>query len=525
MTTTILTALLAASVLTINSRDSSDFPAGFTVTEIDKTAAELSPDSVAPTSPTDYYRLRSWVGLNGRNGMWSKITTKRYGLDPNQPDVKVDSARAARLLAEKVVRVVTYRDSAAAVIVRDSPDYYLLDWTWIEDGRWVNGGQGMASDTDALNAQIIRSLPHFLATVPRINQIHTLPADVEPFSRCLAGVSQSPEEFLLSQLRTHKLVINGEYHRRRVSWDMLRRLIALPGFTETVGTVFMELPSWRQPTMDAFMASDSLDAEKLLDIFRDEQPNGWWDKGEFDFLCDVWELNRRLPEGRRVNVILTDYQIPYSRMATPDDIIEKEDRNTHMADVIERHIRSNVDSRNSLFLVGCGHACKSSVPGSASTPAGMEPALTAGAQLALRLGDENVFSVMQHAISSDNSGRNRSKVRGGIFDRAFALNGNRPVGFSLRDTPFGAEPFDGIYEMKYDYRTGTYADNFDGYLFLHSLDDEPHNPPLLEIFSPGFVAEMQRRARVLGFENHSWMWFGTSAGEMTPETIRRALTQ
>ncbi len=525
MSSSLLISILATLSASANTSDSYSLPTGFAVTEINKTAAELQPDSVAAESPIDYYRLRTWVHVNGRNGLLSRISTKRFNFDPNQPNVDVDSATAATMLAENVVRVVTYNDSAAAIVVKDSPDYYLIDWAWIEDGRWVNGGQGFANDDDDLSTKIYRNLPRLLATVPRIDRIHAIPTDVEPFSRFIAGISETPEEFLLSQLRTHPLVINGEYHRRRVSWDMLRRLIALPGFAETVGTVFMELPSWRQPTIDTFLASDTLDTEKILDVFRDEQPNGWWDKGEFDFLCDLWRLNHQLPPDRRINVILADYQIPYSLMTSAADIEEKEDRNTHMADVIEHHIRSKSDSRNCLFLVGCGHASKSPVPDLASAPKGMEPALTAGAQLAQRLGSENVFTVMQHAISSDNSGRNRSKARGGIFDRAFALNGNRPVGFVLRGTPFGSEPFDGMYELKYDPRTGSYADNFDGYLFLHSLDDEPQNPPLLELFSPGFIDEMKRRARVLGFENHPWMWFGTTSGDMTPETIRRALTQ
>lgn len=78
--------------------------------------------------------------------------------------------------------------------------------------------------------------------------------------------------------------------------------------------------------------------------------------------------------------------------------------------------------------------------------------------------------------------------------------------------------------MKYDFRTGTYADNFDGYLFLHPIDNEPQNPPLLEIFTPEFISEMKRRAAVLKLENARWMWFGTTSGEMTTESVIKALT-
>lgn len=117
----------------------------------------------------------------------------------------------------------------------------------------------------------------------------------------------------------------------------------------------------------------------------------------------------------------------------------------------------------------------------------------------------------------------RVPVRGGVFDRAFELNGNRPIGFDLHGTPFGAEPFDALYEGKYDIRTGTYADNFDGYLFLHSLADEPRNTPLTEIFTDAFVEEMKRRAKVFGYEGARHIWFGVTAPELTREQILKAL--
>lgn len=105
------------------------------------------------------------------------------------------------------------------------------------------------------------------------------------------------------------------------------------------------------------------------------------------------------------------------------------------------------------------------------------------------------------------------------------MYGNRPVGFALKDSPFGKEPFDGIAEIKYDYRTGSYADNYDGYLFLHSLADEPQNMALTEIFTSAFIEEMKRRAAILGMQRFSWMWFGVTAPEMTKEQIVKALTE
>lgn len=196
-----------------------------------------------------------------------------------------------------------------------------------------------------------------------------------------------------------------------------------------------------------------------------------------------------------------------------------EDRNSHMAEVVLNAIRNSSDERNNLFLVGCGHVYKSNQAGYASAADGKASELTAGAQITEALGSERVFTVFQHVLPGDNHGGNKSPIRGGIFDAAFELNGNKPIGFKLADSPFGKEPFDGLYEIKYKTATGSYQDNFDGYLFLCPLADEPKSYPLTEIFTDEFVAEMQRRASVFGYENLRHIWFGRTSSELTKEYI------
>lgn len=514
----LLCIFIAANTIALPGANAQSSDNNFRIEKIGKSIAELGADSVGLQSPIDYFRTRAWVCINGKQGRWADITTSKFETDASLPDEAVDSATVARILSEHVAGIVTYRDSVAAIISRDAYDNTLLSYCWIENGRWVNGGQGLADDEDNAVEVLHRHLPVHYANLPRITQIATVPTDASPFAAFLSGIKESPEEFLLARIGEHKLVINGEIHRRKVSWDMLKRLIALPGFADKAGTVFMELPSWRQATMDEFMNSDKENTELVLEIFRDEQPNGWWDRGEYEFLRALWKLNRSLPQEKRIKVILADYQVPYSKITDESQAVETEERNNHMADVIENHIRSTSDTRNCLFLVGALHAYKSATP-----PPALAATASAGAQLAARLGKGNVYTVFQHMISGDNMGRNRHQVRGGIFDRAFALDGDRPVGFDLHGSPFGAEPFDGLYEIKYKISTGVYSDNFDGYLFLHRLSDEPQNTPLTEIFTDDFVSEMKRRAKILDLERNTWIWFGVPSEEMTRTIILNEL--
>ncbi len=499
---------------------------GFKVEKIDRQVREFMLDSINLSSPMDYYLSRVQVRLSGKYKDWGSISTSMFDFSADVPDEVIDDDFRNYILNERIDYIVTYRDSVASVVTHnDGEEFVLLNNCWLENGRWVNRGQGMADDWNDAQSQLTGQLPGALYNLPRVAVINNLPHDVAPFLAYISEITLSPEDFLLEMLSLHKVVINGEYHRRKVSWDMLKRLISRPEFPDRVGCVFMELPSWHQSTMDRFMNSAALDTGLLIRIFQDEQLNGWWDRGEFEFLCDLCQINQSLPHDKKIRVVLADYQLPYSAITKREEVQASEDRNTHMANIVVNNVRNSTDTRSSLFLVGCGHVYKSNQAGFASAAYGKDSEMTAGAQITKALGDDNVFTVFQHVMPGDNRGGNKSAIRGGIFDAAFAQNGNRPIGFKLSGSPFGAEPFDGIYEIKYKTATGSYQDNFDGYLFLSPLSTEPKSVPLTEIFTDEFVAEMQRRAAVMGYEDLRHLWFGRRASELTKEYIIQTLLE
>ena len=504
-------------------------PDYFKTEQIDRCVSEYNHVGIDQSSPMKYYLSRAYILSEGKWGQLAKMSTAKFEMDTSVADKPMNEKARQRFLNEKIAKIITYKDSVAVIVTETSSGRLMLNHTWIENGKWVNGGQGMAENMEDADKQLKEWMPKLCRNIPRIEEVSSLPTDVKPFADYLRTQTLSPEDFVLQQIATHKLVINGEYHRRKVSWDMLRRLVALPDFPKVCGAIFMELPSWKQATMETFLSADTLDGELILDIFRDEQVNGWWDKGEYDFICDVWRLNQRLPEGERIRICLADYQIPLSKIQTAqeyhfEDSIAVE-RNTHMADVIEHYIKTKSDPRNCLFLVGCAHACKSGLETIVTEGGDLKEIKVAGGQLVERFGAENVFTVFQHAISRDNMGGHRSAIRGGIFDQAFAEVGDQPVGFALQGSPFGKEPFDGIYEMKHQARAGTYQDNFDGYLFLHPLADEPTNEPLWAVFSDQFISEMQRRSAYMGWDKYKDVWFGYNVSELTKEKIRQALPE
>lgn len=492
-------------------------------TEINKIAGSFKQELILQSSPVELELSCALIDMSGEIRKFRDLSTYEYHdfLRADAADIKVSEKirlmRSNRIIVEQIV----YRDSVAAVITF-SPDnkIYYMRYCWIENDKWVNAGEDLEFSLTDAKAKAHSKLSRLEKRRVRVKQIMNLPTDVASFVKYLKANAQTPVEYVLSALSTHKLVINGEYHRRKVSWDMLMALIGNPRFPAVAGTIFMELPSHRQSDIDAFMQCDTLNSEAILEIFRDEQPNGWWDKGEYEFLCRLWAVNKSLPENKKITVRLVDFQLPYSSIKSKAefDSLQEKDRNTHMATLISDYITTKTDGRNALFLVGCGHATKAKVSDLYS--GGDNPA---GAQLVSKLGANNVFTIFQHNFTGDNLGRYKQPIRYGVFDVAFAANGNVSLGIDLKDSPFGMEPFDGIYEHKFNPDAGTFADNYDGYLFLCSLNEEPVNEALVEVFSPKFVEEMKRRAVYLEMTDRKDFWFGVNAEDMTPEIIIEAL--
>ena len=203
----------------------------FSVQTVSAQVKSYQVDSINLTSPLHYFLSRAWVRATGRQRHWADISTSKFAFDRTAPDEAVDDDYRAYVMNEWVDRVVTYRDSVGAVVTHNEGDgYVLLNYCWIEDGRWVNGGQDLADDLDGADIKIRKQLPENYVNLPRIARINRLPGDSAPFTAFLHGVESTPEQFVLDMLASHRLVINGELHRRKVSWDMLKRLIALPDF-------------------------------------------------------------------------------------------------------------------------------------------------------------------------------------------------------------------------------------------------------------------------------------------------------
>jgi len=483
------------------------------------------PDTFDLSTPLNAGVTCSYLLVNEKdNLLWrdaSAYTIREFFPKNNAISLIVNEAYKTRLLNGTIEEVLVYKDSIACTITQIDTTYYSIRMLDFEDGKWLNIGEDMGRSLENSREVFYAKAPRILSRLRRSIEVKSVSTDTLAFVNYVKQQGVEPKDYLLETLGNHSLVVYGELHRRKVSWDFLTSVLYDPHFPEKTGTVFVELPSYQQLEFDRFYASKKLDTEILLEIMRSEQIYGWWDRGEYEFLIDIWKLNQTLPANKRIKVVATDEQLPYRLLKTAEDFKKSEeslsDRNTNMANVIEQTIQTKTDKRNCLFVVGYMHAHKSHVPGGYSAAQGQAPALTVGAQLTQRLSAENVFVVLQHVPMGTNAGV-LGLVRQGLFDAVFEKTGNKPVAFHLSDSPFGAEPFDADYDMSFDNRSGNFANNFDGYIFLNPLKDEESDYILYDIWSDQFVEEMKRRA-TLGIFNMN-RWIGLDAeDELTKEKI------
>jgi hypothetical protein len=449
-----------------------------------------------------------------------KCSLKLRGRDIGETvDEETTKEIQTKFLNEEVKTLITYCDSVAAVITKDlNNDYYTYRLLNLEQGIWVNGGEDMGGKELAIaEAKIRKILPLRLIMLRRTNEVLATPTDTTAFVNYLKKNGKQPKQFLLEELAEHKLVIYGERHRRELSWQLLKDLVNDPDFRKVTGTVFMELQSYKQSEIDKFFSDTArMDSAILVGIYQDMQLQGWYDKGGFEFLINLWKLNRQLPEKEKIKVVFTDFQLPVREIKTKEELqnfkSNAKKRNTHMADVIEQTINTSSDLRNNLFIVGYGHACKSaSINVYGESPQGD---YSAANQLVKRFSGSDIFCTRVHTLGIT------GYMRGGMFDYAFAKNGGEPIAFKLKGSPFGKEI---IEEWAFEKdKFGSFENNYDGYIYLGGEAIDKHLEYMLtDIYTEDFVKEIIRRSYLFGYEDE--VWFGVPNQTLTLEAVLKDL--
>lgn len=528
MNYTLLGILLLFFSLFINAGQSDE---DYKQIEINKTVNAF-PDKFDLSSPLKSYVCFKYLQVHGKQGLYRSVNSykiRSYFPKENTPDAIVQDGKKESILNSKINVIIIYKDSVAGIIT-DPPvksvfqlPMQIITYLRYEDSKWLNAGEDLGNDINDAHLKFKKNAPFHLENIYQISRLIKVSGDTASFKNYLKKNGKDPKQFILQSLAEHKIVIYGELHRRKKSWDLMKSVVNDSKFSAEVGTVFMELSSDKQGKLDTFFNNKILDKEIILDIFRDVQLNGWYDRGMFEFLLELWEINKKLPVENQIHVVAVDEPRPFRAFKTNEEMENfyknTPERNDQMAQIILQTIKNQKDKRNNLFIVGLAHAYKSKITDMAigSKEGKMKP--TAAAQLTAALSKDQVFSIFQHIPVINNNGHVFGKLRNGIFDYAFSTIENKPVAFSLKDSPFGKEPFDALNEISYNKMTGDYENNFDGYIFLEQLETEPDEYLFNDIITEDYFKELDRRAKMT--KTSLEKWFGID--NATIENIKKTL--
>ncbi len=485
---------------------------GFISIYINKQVKDFK-DTVDISGPLPAFISSMYMQANGKQGsLFSGIFTDAFrGEFRNKKDSKPDNAVRDMILNRNIYELINYKDSVAGIISDHKGGKYLIGFVRFENGKWKNAGEDIRNTIEEARGHFTRRADEQLKISIRLDALQHISSDTLSFISFIKENQKSPEEFILSALAGYPLVIYGETHFRRISWDLMKSLINNPAFPELAGTVFVEHPVHSQQRFDRFFESETLQPQIILDILGEQHYWGWDDKGFYEFCMELWQVNRNLPEQKKIKLMATDLNLPWLSINNRDEYksyrpIYAQDRENSMADVIENYIRSGPDNRNHLFIVGNYHAMKNNFN---------SRLIKAAALLVERFSADSIFSILTHGPCSDNYGGVFGKARNGLFDYVFEKTGNQPLAFPLKNSPFGKEPYDMSEEWRAEPLIGNYEDCYDGYIFLGPVEEEEASYVLYEMFTEEYIVELKRRAEILQAKK---IW-GIPVEEVTSEKL------
>jgi len=172
------------------------------------------------------------------------------------------------------------------------------------------------------------------------------------------AVRLEPISAILDAFRRHSVVALGEgVHGSERALAFRLALIRDPRFAEVVNDIVVESGSARdQARIDRFIRGDEIPDSVLREVLENSAvATPVWDRPIYqEFFRAVRDLNRTLPEARRLRVLLGDPPIDWAAVKTGDDyrpwLLQ---RDSYPADVIRREVLAK--GRRALVIYGDGH--------------------------------------------------------------------------------------------------------------------------------------------------------------------------
>jgi hypothetical protein len=445
--------------------------------------------------------MRDFMATGASLAEWSDVSTW------TQKDTMrrlVSSEKAQACLNAHIQEVIIYKNSVAVVIAQmqvSGVTGYDQRYLCLTEGRWLNSKQyQLASSMEKARHLFLQECDRLyrshmemlkIPVEPRWNRPPVAEPEVyiKPYLEYLEQQGHEPHDFMIKAFEKYQLVVMGEIHNRPRYWAFNTELILDPAFAQTVGTIYMEMPSNHQSNIDRFLVQDTCDRQIVIRMLRDWFELGWPCQPTLDFFVAAWQVNQKLPPDQKLRIRLVDMQRPWEKIQKSQDWqAYSVDRDLFMAENILEDRRASKDRRHGFFIVGMGHAMEELYYVDGKTP------FKSSGWYLKQVLDDQLFTVFQHAPVMTNAGSVKGRLALGLIDNVFARLDDRPVAFTLQNGPFGKLPFDARPDLDV---YSSFSDGYDAYLYLIPLENEKVSPLIDGFYSDDFMPEIDRRYRLM----------------------------
>jgi hypothetical protein len=297
-------------------------------------------------------------------------------------------------------------------------------------------------------------------------------------------------------------------HHTEQTHAFIRALVQDPGFAKRVNDIVVEFGSARyQDVMDRYIKGEPVPIEQLRLAWRETTQVYVWDNPVYrQFFETVRAVNQKLPEQRRLRVLLGDPPIDWSRVNNFNDWMRESPRDTHAAELIEREVLKK--GRKALIIYGgFGHLQRRDVYTNFQPTPGDRAGLLEQVERTHPGTPYNIWS----NTNTDDLGVPESRKASWHVPSLIPLK-NTTLG--QRDFTTVLTPSSGperrtkfVNGRRVEIRTTEYAslkleDNFDALLYLGHIRSITKVPDALDTYADeDYFREVVRRSRVLSEVN------------------------
>jgi len=282
-----------------------------------------------------------------------------------------------------------------------------------------------------------------------------------------------------------------------------------------VSYIFLEATHMKVQThIDSFLNSTVKDTSILEPVFQEDFTYGWLYETYLTLFSTVWDVNQNLHPDERIRIIGVDQPVYWEGLHTREDynIFQQSlmARDNFMYKRIMSYMNDFENGEKGIFITNTRHAYKC-IKNEKEQPywnAGTffyrwHPGKTYSVRFHNMI--MKIESVDNDAVNISSAGLERLvykwvRIDEGLWDKAFAQNGNKPVAVPLKNNEFGNHPYIGNHMA--DVLPGqTMYDAYDALIFLKPLEETKFSAHTKFYYTDEFKKELEHRIRVIQGHN------------------------